>query len=396
MKIYDFTLISGQQGNVIAASIPAARVYLAGMKLEPISIKFSQRGTLNLLLGGGMTLQRRNIFYRTLEQRLDDEMSPIECLRVMTLSIQDVRLLQACYIILQALGEGVSFAHATKLAGFPPEDVRTLEAGEKSSYLLESIQALERETTMLSNLKRTVVASLYGSLAAIIILWIVFFVAIAFLLPYVHETLITATGTKDTLSPGVKFIFSFGLWMKEWLPFSAIAYYSVPFWFWLTARAFQVTAADIMSIIPTAQMLLIKIDMLRATQIIARYLKFKSSFSAAITGVLGTMRTRQMQDGFTVLVHTMGQGISVTEACHRSALPIEFSHEISRISQSKNPIKYLDKYAAILYNDIPPLGFTLKTTITFLTLILAAFLISGIVSLTYLPIIKATLAAAAK
>lgn len=136
--------------------------------------------------------------------------------------------------------------------------------------------------------------------------------------------------------------------------------------------------------------------MLRATQIISRFLRFKSSFSAAIAGVLGTMRTRQMQDGFTILIHSMGQGISVTEACHRSVLPIEFSHEIARISQSKNPIKYLDKYAAILYNDIPPLGFTLKTTITFLTLILAVFMIIGIVSLTYLPIIKATLAAGAR
>lgn len=214
MKIYDFTLINGQKGNVIAASIPAARGYLIGMSLEPTSIKFSQRGTFNLLLGGGMTLQRRNIFYRTLEQRLDDEMSPIECLRVMTLSIQDVTLLQACYIILQALGEGVSFSHATKLAGFPPEDVTTLRAGEKSGYLLESIRALENETTMLSNLKRTVVTSLYGSIAAIIILWVAFFVAIALLLPYVYETLITATGAKDTLSPNLKFIFP-SVWRQK-------------------------------------------------------------------------------------------------------------------------------------------------------------------------------------
>lgn len=392
MKVFDFVVASGQRGKVIAESIPTARSYLMELNLKPTTITYSFRSTVNLFLGGGLTIQRRNLFWRILQQRLSDDVSPGDCLEAMTLSVQDIVLLQACYKILWAIREGQSFYKAAKNAGFPDEDVNTIRIGESSGNFLESIHSLENETAMLNNLKRSTVSSLYGAIAAVTILFIIMFLAIAGLLPHVHDTLIVPTGAKKSLSPTLLLIFDFSLAVKNALPFSAIAYYGTPVAIWFILRALQITTTDIISIFPPAKQLFIKIDMLRAVQIMSRFLRFKSGFLDAVGGVPGSMKTRQMQDGFAIVVQVMGQGATLTDACHRSVLPIDFCFELAHISRSKKPLEYLEKYATVIYNDIPPLGEFLKSTVTIFALVFATLMIFTIISLTYLPIIKAALA----
>ncbi len=115
--------------------------------------------SINAMIYSDFNKKELMIFYKTMGKRMGQGRSTVEGLETAVSYIKDPRLKQALMMAKNFLSEGMSFANALKLAGFPLRDVEilrsTADAGEQPATLLRLAAELDRNLKLEASIKST-------------------------------------------------------------------------------------------------------------------------------------------------------------------------------------------------------------------------------------------------
>ncbi len=214
----------------------------SALKLEPSRVKLNLLESLRRVFSDELPPRDVVRVYRTIAQRKRIGKSIPQGIGEAVEYVEDRRLVSRLMVMRQALIDGMKFADAMELGGFPETDVQALRAVQSAGKEGETLDQLAEHMEVVQGLKRGIADILWYPLLVLLTVWIVSWGATLFVAPKIGDFFSRISGLQLALPAYAAKYYAAAAWMNAHAILSTLLWFGVPLALLLLALRFRLIA----------------------------------------------------------------------------------------------------------------------------------------------------------